>query len=155
MTKALILNSGMGTRMGALTCEQPKCMTEIGRGDTILSRQLKMLADFGVEEAVITTGYFNTVLEDYAVSLEIPIKLTFVNNPLYKTTNYIYSIYCARENLENCDVILMHGDMVFENVVLESVINSDRSVMCVSTTAMWKKSVRFAKINPLWQEGPV
>ncbi len=135
MTKALILNSGMGTRMGALTCEQPKCMTEIGRGDTILSRQLKMLADFGVEEAVITTGYFNSVLEEYAVSLEIPIKLTFVDNPLYKTTNYIYSIHCAREHLEGCDVILMHGDMVFENVVLESVINSEKSVMCVSTTA--------------------
>ncbi len=27
--KALILNSGLGHRMGVLTSEQPKCMTEI------------------------------------------------------------------------------------------------------------------------------
>ncbi len=29
--KALILNSGMGSRMGVLTSEHPKCMTEILR----------------------------------------------------------------------------------------------------------------------------
>ena len=33
---------------------------------------------------------------------------TFVNNPLYNSTNYIYSIYCAKEYLDD-DVILMHG----------------------------------------------
>ena len=32
--KALILNSGMGSHVGVLTSEHPKCMTEIsGRGD--------------------------------------------------------------------------------------------------------------------------
>lgn len=36
--KALILNSGLGTRMGVLTSEHPKCMTEISHTDTILSR---------------------------------------------------------------------------------------------------------------------
>ena len=41
--KALILNSGMGKRMGVLTSEHPKCMTEIKDGETILSRQLTLL----------------------------------------------------------------------------------------------------------------
>ena len=36
--KALILNSGLGHRMGVLTSEHPKCMTEISTRDTILSR---------------------------------------------------------------------------------------------------------------------
>ena len=43
--KALILNSGLGSRMGVLTSEHPKCMTEISTRETILSRQLSMLAD--------------------------------------------------------------------------------------------------------------
>ena len=60
--KALILNSGMGTRMGILTAEQPKCMTEISSRETILSRQLQSLADAGVDEVVITTGAFADVL---------------------------------------------------------------------------------------------
>ena len=37
--KALILNSGLGSRMGALTSEHPKCMTELNPKETILSRQ--------------------------------------------------------------------------------------------------------------------
>ena len=33
--KALILNSGMGKRMGVLTSDNPKCMTEISLTETI------------------------------------------------------------------------------------------------------------------------
>lgn len=54
--KALILNSGMGSRMGMLTSDQPKCMTEISNKETILSRQLKMIASSKIDEVVVTTG---------------------------------------------------------------------------------------------------
>ena len=54
--KALILNSGLGSRMGTLTSEHPKCMTEISSHETILSRQLRQIADEGIEEVIITTG---------------------------------------------------------------------------------------------------
>ena len=54
--KALILNSGMGSRMGVLASEHPKCMTEISRKETILSRQLYMLVEAGITEVVMTTG---------------------------------------------------------------------------------------------------
>ena len=57
--KALILNSGLGHRMGVLTSEHPKCMTEITNKDTILSRQLKLISAAGIKEVVMTTGYFN------------------------------------------------------------------------------------------------
>ena len=131
--KALILNSGLGSRMGVLTGEHPKCMTEIGPGETILSRQLRMLADYGIREAVMTTGYRAEVLRSYCESLELPVKITFVQNPVYDRTNYIYSIYCAREHLEG-DLLLMHGDLVFENEVLDRVLQSETSCMTVSST---------------------
>ena len=111
--KALILNSGMGTRMGILASEHPKCMTEISNKETILSRQLRLIAEAGIDEVVITTGKFDSVLMRYCQSLELPIHITFVKNPVYKDTNYIYSIYCAREYL-NDDIVLMHGDLVFD-----------------------------------------
>ena len=60
--KALILNSGMGSRMGVLTAEQPKCMTEISGKETILSRQLRQLAEAGIDEVVMTTGLFDGIL---------------------------------------------------------------------------------------------
>ena len=131
--KALILNSGLGSRMGVLTSEHPKCMTEIDHRDTILSRQLRQIVDAGIEEVVITTGYYDGVLVNYCQSLNLPLKITFVKNPIYDQTNYIYSIYCAREYLDD-DIILMHGDLVFENEVFDRVIASPVSCMTVSST---------------------
>ena len=131
--KALILNSGLGSRMGVLTSEHPKCMTEISPQETILSRQLKLLSDVGVRDVVITTGLFDAVLVNYCQSLESPLHFTFVKNPQYADTNYIYSIYCAREYLDD-DILLMHGDLVFEYEVLERVMASESSCMTVSST---------------------
>ncbi|MBO7618502.1 MAG: phosphoenolpyruvate mutase [Bacteroidales bacterium] len=131
--KALILNSGLGHRMGVLTSEHPKCMTEISSKETILSRQLQLIAGAGIDEVVMTTGYFDEVLIKYCKSLDLPVRFTFVNNPLYDQTNYIYSIYCAKEYLDD-DILLMHGDLVFENGVFDSVVDHPGSCMTVSST---------------------
>ena len=132
--KALILNSGMGSRMGVYTKEHPKCMTTLLGDETIISRQLKMLADVGVNEVVITTGYFREVLIDYCNSLNLPIKLTFVHNEIYNQTNYIYSIYKAKKHLENQDILMLHGDLVFEESVLSDILKFEQSCMKVSST---------------------
>ncbi len=131
--KALILNSGLGSRMGVLTSDHPKCMTEITAHETILFRQLKLISDAGIQEVVITTGYYDGVLVQYCNSLDLPLRFTFVKNPIYDQTNYIYSIYCAREYLDD-DIILMHGDLVFENEVFDRILASQSSCMTVSST---------------------
>ena len=131
--KALILNSGMGKRMGALTKEHPKCMTEIAENETILSRQLKIISAYGIKEVVMTTGAFDKVLVDYCNSLSVPLDITFVKNPDFSSTNYIYSIYLAREHLHD-DIVMMHGDLVFEADVFGEVLKSDSSCMTVSST---------------------
>lgn len=131
--KALILNSGLGSRMGILTSEHPKCMTEVSTYETILSRQLKQISDAGIEEVIITTGYYDNVLVNYCNSLELPLHITYIKNPAYDKTNYIYSIYCARKYLDD-DIVLMHGDIVFENEVFDKVMASPVSCMTVSST---------------------
>lgn len=131
--RALILNSGLGSRMGVLTSEHPKCMTEVSSRETILSRQLRLIAASGISEVVMTTGYYDEVLINYCKSLDLPLTFTFVNNPVYRETNYIYSIYCAREFLDD-DIILMHGDLVFEELVFDKVLDCPTSCMTVSST---------------------
>lgn len=131
--KALILNSGLGSRMGDYTSSHPKCMTEISANDTILSRQLKMLSDIGISEVIMTTGYLDDVLKEYCKSLSIPISIHFIKNPRFDTTNYIYSIYCAKDYLKDDDILLMHGDLVFDESVLDEIVSSQFSCMVVSS----------------------
>ena len=130
--KALILNSGMGTRMGMLTSEHPKCMTEILTTETILSRQLRQIREAGIRDVVMTTGNFDTLLTRYCEELGTGLRFTFVKNSLYRETNYIYSIYCAREYLDD-EILLMHGDLVFENAVLDQMMAAKTSCMAVSS----------------------
>ena len=132
--KAIILNSGLGKRMGVLTSEHPKCMTVISAKDTILSRQLRMLGECGITDVVMTTGAFDSVLVQYCQELDTPLNITFVKNPFFAKTNYIYSIYCAKDYLKDEDIVLMHGDLVFDESILSDIVNSDGSVMAVSST---------------------
>ena len=96
-----------------LSAKCPKCMTKISVRETILSCQLQMLSEVGITQVVITTGPFEEILIDYCRSLGLPIEMTFVHNPDFQKTNYIYSIYLAREYLDD-DILLIHGDLVFE-----------------------------------------
>lgn len=51
--KALILNSGIGKRLGEMTQSCPKCMLRVDENETILCRQLSLLADAGITEVII------------------------------------------------------------------------------------------------------
>lgn len=126
--KALILNSGVGRRMGEETREHPKCMTSIGAGHTILSWQLELLKEAGVTDVVITTGPFAQALEDYAAQRLASVRC--VHNPRYAETNYIYSMYLARELLRD-DILLLHGDLVLERSVLEDLLAAPGSAVAV------------------------
>ena len=48
-----------------------------------------------------------------------------------RSLSYIYSIYCAREYLRDDDILLLHGDLVCEDGLLEDILVSSRS--CVVT----------------------
>ena len=142
--------------MGVLTSQHPKCMTEISDHETILSRQLKQLSQAGITDVVITTGLFDGVLVDYCRSLGLPLQYTFVKNPDYRDTNYIYSIYCARKALDE-DILLMHGDLVFENAVLDAVLAHEGSCMTVSGAVAlpekdFKAVIRDGKIRKVGVE---
>lgn len=127
---AIVLNSGIGTRLGKYTKNNPKCMVEIKEGVSIIKYQLTQLMKVGIKDVIITTGYMSELLREHLKDLEINI--TYVHNPEYEITNYIKSL----DNIESIqeDVILLHGDLVFEEVVLEDVVNSKNSCVVIDST---------------------
>jgi choline kinase len=61
------------------------------------------------------------------------LDIKFIQNTIYEETNYIYSIYCAKEELKD-DIVLMHGDLVFEENILDKALNFSDSCMVTSST---------------------
>lgn len=124
--KAIMVNSGRGTRMGEYTQERPKCLLDLIEGETILSRQVKALALNNIRDIIITTGAFAEQIEKYMNAVFPDLRVTYVHNPYYASTNYIYSLYLAKERLVlgKDAVYFMHGDLVFEPSVLHDLVES-------------------------------
>ena len=118
--KAIIFNSGLGNRMGDLTKEFHKSMTRLSGGETILHRQLRLLEEAGVRDIVITTGPFADQLKGEAADFP-NMHFTFVHNDLYACTNYIYSMYLAREAIDD-DMLFLHGDLVFDRALVKDIL---------------------------------
>lgn len=144
--KALLLNSGTGSRMGSITQNVPKCMCPIGDGYTILSWQLKLLQDCGCEQVIITTGPFSKSLEEYARDIAGAMDIIFVKNPRYAQTNYIYSMELASFLVDGC-ILLLHGDLVLEASVLYDLINAPNSVVAIDSTLLLPKKDFKARIK--------
>ena len=121
--KAIILNSGIGKRMGSLTKDMPKCLVQINE-ETILGFQLKAFIENGIHNIIITTGPFEYKIKDYIKKHFPELNVEYVNNQKYASTNYIYSVFLTKDLIDD-DIILIHGDMVFEKSVLKKLIESE------------------------------
>ncbi|MDD3692601.1 MAG: iron-containing alcohol dehydrogenase [Oscillospiraceae bacterium] len=123
--KAIIFNSGLGNRMGEFTKQNHKSMAMLKNGETILERQLRILAECGLRDFIITTGPFKEQLEQVCSKEQFShLNFNFVNNPIYDKTNYIYSMYLAREHF-NDDALILHGDLVFDKKLIEEILKCD------------------------------
>ena len=62
--QSIILAAGMGSRLGALTAENTKCMVKVNEV-TLIERLLSQLEDLKLSRIVIVTGYKGKKLQDY------------------------------------------------------------------------------------------
>ena len=129
--KALIFNSGIGKRMGELTAHCPKSMVHLYNDETIFERQIRLLQEAGITEVVITTGPYPEMLKDIcAKSCYRNMHFVFPHNEIYDASNYIYSMYKAREYL-NDDILMMHGDLVFDRKLIPSLLKNREPNTCL------------------------
>jgi choline kinase len=119
--------------MGGLTADRPKCLVNINEEETILSVQLRTLLKSGVDEIVITTGYKASLIAAYIKEHFPDTNVTFVHNELYNKTNYIYSVYLCNGLLED-DVLMLHGDLFFNETVLCGLLGCETSAAVVDST---------------------
>ena len=128
--QALILAAGMGKRLKNLTRDNTKCMVKVN-GVTLIDRMLHQLEGQQLSRIVIVVGYEGQKLIDYIGTLGITTPIEFVNNPVYDRTNNIYSLALAKDWLCREDTILMESDIIFEDSVLEAVIEDPRETVAL------------------------
>lgn len=119
--------------MHPLTLDAPKCLTEVG-GEPILGRLVDNLRLQGITRLVVVTGYLDHCIHEFLEQNAADMQLDYVFNPIYRTTNNIYSLWLAREVIEE-PFVLVESDLVFEDTMLEPMLMPD--TIAISNTLPW------------------
>ncbi|MDY3112856.1 MAG: aminotransferase class I/II-fold pyridoxal phosphate-dependent enzyme [Helicobacter sp.] len=123
--KAVILAAGLGKRLGGVGRDLPKCMLEIN-GETLIGRLLRQISTYRIDEICIVVGHCADILKKHI--MQLPLKLppiTFIHNDKYAYANNIYSLYVAREYLNDA-IFLFEADLILEDSILWRLFTSTK-----------------------------
>lgn len=118
--KAIILSAGRGSRLLPLTETRPKCLLRVG-DTTVLGYQLQRLAEGGVTEALVVTGFLPALVEEEAARHDGTMKVRTLYNPFFQIADNLASCWMARSHMDD-DFLLINGDTLFEAALLGDVL---------------------------------
>jgi len=133
---ALLLAAGTGSRLAPLTDRTPKCLVPVN-DISILERLMCALEEHNFNRLVVVIGHHADCIRDYLGARKRGMDITYITSPLYKTTNNIYSLWLARDVIDE-PFLLLESDLVFDTDMLTDMLYPDR--------------VAVAKIEP-WMNG--
>ena len=140
--QAIILAAGMGKRLKSYTKNATKCMVKVN-GKTLIEYTIEALAANRIERLVVVVGYKGALLKDFIASKFNAgnlngMKIDYIENPVYDTTNNIYSLFLAGSEMAKDDTILLESDLIFKPEILKRLISSpDKNLAVVSPFEAW------------------
>jgi choline kinase len=120
---AVILAAGVASRLRPLTDHTPKCLLRLGE-KTILQRTVDNLLANGITEFVVVTGYLREQIEQFMREQWPELDVTFIHNPVYDSTNNIYSLWLTRDVMEGKDMLLLDSDILFDRRIVGALLAS-------------------------------
>ena len=140
ITTACLLAAGTGSRLQPLTHSIPKCLTEIN-GRPILERLISCLREQGFKRLVVVVGHLERCIRKFLDDCAGDLVIEYVRNPLYRTTNNIYSLWLAGSEIQE-SFLLIESDLIFEASLLEELLIPDR--IAVSRILPWMNGTTIA-----------
>lgn len=136
--KIVILAAGMGSRLGNI---DPKPLTKLKNGHTIMSMQVENLSNFfNINQINLVLGYKKELI------IEAHPELSYVYNSNFKNTNTSKSLLHALKKFPGESILWLNGDVVFETELLSLIIpyiTRDLSFVCVNNEECGDEEVKY------------
>lgn len=136
--KAIILAAGQGTRLKKYTENLPKGMLSF-MGKTIIERQIEMYKKCDINNIIVIRGF---------AADKIPYEgVKYYTNENFASTNMVESLMSAKNEF-NDDVIVSYSDIIFEEQMLKTMLESTAD-FAVAVDDDWKKywEKRYGRID--------
>lgn len=139
-THAGILAAGVGSRLGNLTSDTPKCLVKVA-GKPILQHQLEAFANADVDDVTIIGGYRSSDIADW-LSANPQFRARLVTNEDYEFTNNMYSALLLRPYLGGHSFILCNGDVVFGSGIAQLIASGSKDAIAVDVGSFDEESMK-------------
>lgn len=131
--RAIILAAGRGSRMGNLTDDHPKCLTQFA-GRTLLDWQLEAIRAAEIRDIAVVRGYRAETIN--------PAGCIWFENPQWASTNMVSTLACASQWLQRDDCIVSYSDIVYHPKIVQQLALHPGEIV-ISYDKAWL---------PLWSE---
>ena len=121
--KTVILAAGAGSRLKPLTDHMPKCLLKVGV-KCILEMTIENLLATNNSEIIIVTGYLENKIREFIRERFPYLQITYIYNKLYASTNNIYSLWLAKDEVLGHDMMMLDSDIVFDERIISKLQNS-------------------------------
>jgi L-glutamine-phosphate cytidylyltransferase len=137
--KAVVLAAGRGSRLGSITANKPKCMTEL-LGKTLLAWELDALRAGGADDVCVVTGYCAEAFDVAGV--------TTAHNAEWASTNMVRSLLAAEPFVAGHRFLVSYSDIAYSEDTVRRLAASNVDVAVVYDRD-WLRLWATRSANPL------
>lgn len=118
--RAVLISAGRGSRLGALTDNNPKCLVSVA-GKAIIDHQIDALLESGVREIAVVAGFRHDAVASHIAQMSVAGRPEIVFNPFWSVSSSIGSVWEARALLR-APFCLINGDTIFDAALFRSAL---------------------------------
>lgn len=108
----IILAAGVGSRLYPYTKNSPKCLINVTTEETIIERAVRLINKYDSSAHITVVSGF----QSFKIKELLGNKCDYIENPFYRVTNSIASLWFAKKILEKrTNTVILNADIVFSN----------------------------------------
>lgn len=134
--RAVILAAGRSTRLYPITLEKPKCLLKIG-DKTLIEHQIEALNSCGIEDILVVLGYHAKQIKELLGN-----SVSYILNKEFATTNNIYSLWCASDELKGKAFVCLYSDVLFDKTILKDCLEKEGDIILAVETDIVPETCR-------------
>ena len=135
---AIIIAAGLGSRLGAVTTSQPKCLLKVG-DKTMLEHQISAFRACGIDEIVVIVGF-------EAEKFPRLEGVRYVVNDRFRSNSVLNSLFFAQDFMTN-GFFATYSDLVFDPRLVEELMEAPGDIV-LSLDDTWQARYKDLDFHP-------